>query len=51
MLKNNMIHFIGSDCHNLTDRSPKIGTAVSYIERKAGMDKIIQINNFAERFL
>lgn len=51
MLKNNMIHFIGSDCHNLTDRAPKIGTAASYIERKAGMDKIIQINNFAERFL
>ncbi len=51
MLKNDMLHFIGSDCHNLTDRTPRIGDAISYIERKAGSRMIDQINSFAERLL
>lgn len=36
MLKNNQIHFIGSDCHNMTDRAPNIGKAFLSIERKCG---------------
>lgn len=51
MLANNQIHFIGSDCHNLTDRAPKIGEAISYIKRKAGSDLILQMQSFANRFL
>ena len=30
------IHFLGSDCHNLTYRPPRIGEAVSFIEGKYG---------------
>lgn len=36
MLKNNQIHFIGSDCHNLTDRPPNALKAFSMIEKKMG---------------
>lgn len=51
MLKDGLIHFIGSDCHNLFDRPPKIGEAITYIERKAGKELLMQLNDFAERFL
>ena len=44
MLKRNQIHFIGSDCHNMTDRPPEIEKAVNIIRRKLG-------NDFAEGFI
>ncbi len=34
MLKNNLIHFIGSDCHNTKYRPPKIDEALKIIEDK-----------------
>ena len=34
MLKNDQIHFIGSDCHNVKYRPPKIDEALSIIENK-----------------
>lgn len=36
MLKNGRIRFIGSDCHNLTTRPPRIGQAYDLIEKKVG---------------
>ncbi len=36
MLKKNQIHFIGSDCHNMTSRPPNIDNAVSFIKRTCG---------------
>lgn len=36
MLKNREIHFLGSDCHNMTTRAPNLGEAVDYINRKLG---------------
>lgn len=36
MMKNGQIHFIGSDCHNLTDRAPKAGEGYALIEKKLG---------------
>lgn len=51
MLKNGLLHFIGSDCHNLTDRAPKIGVAISYIERKTGKSMIYHIKSISKRFL
>ncbi len=43
MLKKGKIHLLGSDCHNLTDRSPNLGDAVSLITQKLGQDAISYI--------
>ena len=37
MLKNGMVQLLGSDCHNLTNRAPNMGQALTYLEKK-GMD-------------
>ena len=34
MLKRGQIQLLGSDCHNLTDRAPNLGDAVSRIQKK-----------------
>lgn len=36
LLKQGCIHLLGSDCHNLKDRSPNLGQAVTLIDRKLG---------------
>lgn len=36
MIKNNQIHFIGSDCHNMSDRAPNAAKAFSIIQNKLG---------------
>ena len=36
MLKNGMIHLLGSDCHNMDTRPPRLGEAVEVIRRKLG---------------
>lgn len=46
MLKADQIQLLGSDCHNLTDRSPNLGDAVSRIEKKLGHGPIAQIQNY-----
>ncbi len=46
MMRSGMIHALGSDCHNLTDRPPQMGIALSYMRKKFG-DEFV--NEFAER--
>lgn len=41
MVRDGMIHLIGSDCHNLTDRAPNMGGAIKIIQRRFG-DEMIQ---------
>ena len=36
MMKRGEIHFIGSDCHNLSDRSPNAEKGYAQIEKKLG---------------
>ena len=36
MLKQGQIHFIGSDCHNLSDRPPNVADAFSLVEQRLG---------------
>lgn len=43
MLKNDRIHLVGSDCHNLTDRKPNLGAAAERIRRKLGEKAIARI--------
>ncbi len=38
-----LLHFIGSDAHNLTDRTPRIGECAAYLEKKYGADYAQQI--------
>ena len=45
-LKEGRIHFIGSDCHNLTSRPPQIGKAYEIIRNKLGEEFIQQMNEY-----
>ena len=40
LLKNERIHLIGTDCHNMTSRPPTLGTAVAEIEQRLGYDAL-----------
>lgn len=44
MLRQGQIHLLGSDCHNLTDRSPNLGPAHQLIEARLGSDVIESIS-------
>ena len=46
MLGSGMIHFIGSDCHNMTTRPPRLDSAYSIIEKNFGEYYISQMNEF-----
>lgn len=43
MLKQNRIHFLGSDCHNMASRPPNLGSVVDLIRKKLGEDKLQKI--------
>lgn len=38
LLKNHSIHFLGSDCHNLITRPPRMGEAMAVIRKRMGDD-------------
>lgn len=42
MLKENKIHFIGSDSHNMSDRSPNMNYAINVIKKKLGNDSLVE---------
>lgn len=44
MLKNDGVHLLGSDCHDLDSRKPNLGEAVGVIERRLGGEIINRIN-------
>ena len=51
MLAQQCVHLIGSDCHNLTDRAPKIQQAYDRIANKFGEGFVNQMNDFASKLL
>lgn len=51
MLRNNAVHFIGSDCHNLTSRAPAIGKAYDLIKSKMGASFISDYTDFHREML
>ncbi len=51
MLKNCRIHFIGSDCHNLTHRPPRIGQAFDIIRKKLGDDFLQDFTEFQRNMI
>lgn len=42
MLKENKIHFLGSDSHNMSDRSPNMNYAINVIKKKLGNDSLVE---------
>lgn len=51
MLNAGHIHLLGSDCHNLTDRSPNIGPALARIRIKLGDSPILRLQSNAQFLL
>ena len=46
MLKQGQIHLLGSDCHDLSTRAPKLGNAVAAIEKKIGPEALVHIRRY-----
>lgn len=51
LLASGYIHFIGSDCHNMTTRAPKLDGAYAFIQKKLSNDFTIQMNEYGYRAL
>lgn len=51
MLGNQMIHFIGSDCHGIRVRPPHMGEAIEIIGKKFGEGFLSQMNEFASEMI
>ena len=46
MLKNGMVHLLGSDCHNMTSRAPNLGSAVQQLQQIRGMERTLDQISF-----
>jgi len=51
MLQKGQIHFLGTDCHNLTSRAPEMGRAVAAIEKKLGGNILSELDKSAKELL
>lgn len=48
LIKEDKIQLLGSDCHNLTKRPPKLGFAAGVIEKKLGKEFLERIERYGE---
>ena len=51
LIKEGFIDFLGSDCHNLTTRAPKLDMATEIIKKKAGAEALAQLAETAAGWL
>lgn len=51
LLKGGAVHFIGSDCHNMSTRTPCLGEAVKKIKSRLGREWVEYCMSNAERML
>ena len=51
LIRSGVVHFVGSDCHNMTSRPPRISTAYELIRKKLGDSFISQMNRYGHRVL
>ena len=51
LLDRGWINFLGSDCHNLTTRAPRMGEAAAVIEKKLGADTLAALTDFTAQML
>lgn len=50
-IRKGCVHFLGSDCHNLTTRLPNMETAARVIERRLGREVLQNIMDFSAQAL
>lgn len=46
LLREDRIHLMGSDCHNLTDRAPNLGDALQFITARLGSECLDRIGGY-----
>ena len=51
LLRQDKIHLLGSDCHNLTTRPPMLGDAVKVIREKLGEEPLDRIRDYQKELL
>ena len=51
LLQKGQIHFIGSDCHNLSKRQPNLNRAIQMVYRKLGRETVRWLDTIAEETL
>ena len=51
LMKDGLVHFIGSDCHNLTSRVPCLGDSVKKIKSRLGSEYVEYYMTNAEKML
>ncbi len=50
-LQDGMIHFIGSDCHNVKNRPPRLEKTYEIISKKLGSDNLTRFNEYGKSLL
>ena len=50
LTKKELVHFIGTDCHNMTSRPPQYAPAITNMRKYGGMDLLGMLGYFEERF-
>lgn len=51
LLQQGRVHLLGSDCHNMEDRPPRLGQAVQQIRQQLGEDVLARIGLYKQRIL
>jgi len=51
MLRDDKIQLLGSDCHNLTDRSPNLGLACQVINQRLGEEVLSRVHAYSSGLL
>ncbi len=51
MIKNGAVCFVGSDCHNMTDRKPEIGKAYDIIKNRLGEEFTDSLRKYTNEIL
>ena len=47
LLKDGMVQLLGSDCHNMTTRPPRLGDAASHLQKKGMGDVLFQMSELS----
>lgn len=51
LLREDKIHLIGSDCHNMSARKPNMGQAIAIIEKQLGVEALDRIQSYQQMLL
>ena len=51
LLREDRIHLLGSDCHNLSSRLPNMGQALEMIEQRLGLEPLSRIEQYQRMLL